>query len=201
MMDLLPMVRALKGCPISCLLIMIIVHQPVSAEYLVVATGYTDKPVTLALKILSEYQLITRVTGGWMLSQAVQLQLPVDSTAHPVEENRNNSDNSLSCSSSSAIEETDKSTTTTTKKDRNNSDNRKNSDILTACHASGIRPPKSKEIATLPHVTPELIKYHVNHSESIALAIYRIINNWPIPSGENSRQKYVEGEFSDHIQH
>jgi len=212
-MDILPMVRALKGCPISCLLIMIIVHQPVSAEYLAAATGYTDKPVALALRILTEYQLITRVTGGWMLSQAIQLQLPLlaetsrgtVSMPKPVdnslEKSRNNSENPLSSCSSSRYEETEKQSTTTTRKSRNNSENRNYSDNLKACHSAGIRPPKAQEISALPHVTPEIIKYHVSHSESPGQAIYRIINDWPAPTAEQSRQKYVEGEFSDHIQH
>jgi len=212
-MDILPMVRALKGCPISCLLIMIIVHQPVSAEYLAAATGYTDKPVALALRILTEYQLITRVTGGWMLSQAIQLQLPLlaetsrgtVSMPKPVdkslEKSRNNSENPLSSCSSSRYEETEKQSTTTTRKSRNNSENRNFSDNLKACYSAGIRPPKAQEISALPHVTPEIIKYHVSHSESPGQAIYRIINDWPAPTAEQSRQKYVEGEFSDHIQH
>jgi len=212
-MDILPMVRALKGCPISCLLIMIIVHQPVSAEYLAAATGYTDKPVALALRILTEYQLITRVTGGWMLSQAIQLQLPLLAETsrgtvsmpkpvdNSVEKSRNNSENPLSSCSSSRYEETEKQSTTTTRKSRNNSENRNFSDNLKACHSAGIRPPKAQEISALPHVTPEIIKYHVSHSESPGQAIYRIINDWPAPTAEQSRQKYVEGEFSDHIQH
>jgi predicted transcriptional regulator len=212
-MDILPMVRALKGCPISCLLIMIIVHQPVSAEYLAAATGYTDKPVALALRILTEYQLITRVTGGWMLSQAIQLQLPLLAETsrgtvsmpkpvdNSVEKSRNNSENPLSSCSSSRYEETEKQSTTTTRKSRNNSENRNFSDNLKACYSAGIRPPKAQEISALPHVTPEIIKYHVSHSESPGQAIYRIINDWPAPTAEQSRQKYVEGEFSDHIQH
>jgi len=214
-MDILPMVRALKGCPISCLLIMIIVHQPVSAEYLAAATGYTDKPVALALRILTEYQLITRVTGGWMLSQAIQLPLPVgvqisipnpvDSAAQPVdnslEKSRNNSENPLSSCSSSRYEETEKQSTTTTKKVRNNSENRNFSDNLAACHAGEIRPPKDEEISILSHVTPEIIKYHISHSESVGQAIYRIINDWPVPTPEKSRRRYIEGEFADRIEH
>ncbi len=71
------MVRELKGAPLSCLILIMLAGMPVSNEWLCRMSGYTDKPVAQALKLLSspEYQLICRTSGGWRLADAFQLAL------------------------------------------------------------------------------------------------------------------------------
>lgn len=65
----------------------------------------------------------------------------------------------------------------------------------------------------MPHVTVELIEYHVasalQENQKIGLGIYRIENNWPIKEikspkksqGFYERQKYVTGKYADWINH
>src|SRR5512140_2760847 len=71
------MVRELKGAPLSCLVLIMLAGMPVSNDWLCRMSGYTDKPVAQALKLLSspEYQLICRTSGGWRTSNAFQLAL------------------------------------------------------------------------------------------------------------------------------
>lgn len=71
------MVRSLKGAPISILVAMMLVQQPVRAEWLERVTGYTDKPVTQALLLLEEFGLITHNSRyGWQLVKGL-VQLPI----------------------------------------------------------------------------------------------------------------------------
>lgn len=53
--------------------------------------------------------------------------------------------------------------------------------VFSALDEAKIRNPKRDELARLEHVTPELIAAHVKSAPNLALAIYRIQNNWPAP--------------------
>ena len=75
------MVRELKGAPLAVLMLIGLAKMPVSNEWLCQMSGYTDKPVSLAVKLLSspEYQLIVRVGDGWAINQnSEQLPLPLE---------------------------------------------------------------------------------------------------------------------------
>jgi len=83
--------------------------------------------------------------------------------------------------------------------------------------AAGIWDQKAQELAELPHVTPELINYHIGkvlaEGKEIPLAIYRI--NFDKSSkkprvrkppeqrsqGWEDRQRYVTGKYADWINH
>lgn len=60
---------------------------------------------------------------------------------------------------------------------------------LKACDEVGIREPKRRQIAMLEHVTPDFIRRHaewaLGDGHVIGTAIFRIINNWPVPEGES----------------
>lgn len=192
------MVRELKGAPLSCL-ILIAIAGPVDNAWLCRMSGYTDKPVSQALKLLSspEYQLINRGRGGWRLT--AQPQMILDNS--PAPESRNNSDS-----------------TTTLKLIKLNKDNesivvasRKNSDSLyqanlEACKAAGIFDSVAEQIAELEHVTPEFVSAHksdLKKGETIGLAIVRIRNN-ELPSSwlqqhdeEISSNRYTGGAYAD----
>lgn len=74
-------VRALKGCPLSCLFALAITNQPTGEDLLVSVTGYSDKTVNSALKTLKEFGLAvsTSRTHGWQLTgDARQLPLSQD---------------------------------------------------------------------------------------------------------------------------
>ncbi|NGX46498.1 MAG: hypothetical protein K940chlam2_01690 [Chlamydiae bacterium] len=65
---------------------------------------------------------------------------------------------------------------------------------------AGIYSPKNKELANLPHVTPEYVSSHAQKAskegKGIGMLIYRIQEADPI---QDSDGKYAGGEFSDFI--
>lgn len=71
------MVRELKGAPLSIVMVLSLVTQRVSQEYLERATGYTDKPVSQALAYLREVGLADHTSSGWMLIRGRAQQLPM----------------------------------------------------------------------------------------------------------------------------
>ena len=77
---------------------------------------------------------------------------------------------------------------------------------------AGIWPTKSYKLAEMPHVTPELIKYHIEkvlaEKKEIPLAIYRIEHDRSSrkPRGRKSQdqhdnQRFVTGKYADWINH
>ncbi len=98
------MVRELKGAPLSIVLVLSLVHQRVTQEYLERATGYTDKPVSQALAYLQEVGLADHTSAGWQLIEQAVKQLPlplaldekVQETEKPGDLSRNNSDSNES---------------------------------------------------------------------------------------------------------
>lgn len=80
-------VRMLKGAPLSVLMVLALVRQPVTVEFLEGTTGYSYKVVSSALRFLGEMQYITRIGRyGWLLATAVQLPLPIDELPEPMGE-------------------------------------------------------------------------------------------------------------------
>ena len=71
----LKMVRMLKGAPLSVYFAMFLAGQPVSAKWLERVTGYTDKPITQALELLKEYDLVSHNRRGFCLIEAIQGRL------------------------------------------------------------------------------------------------------------------------------
>jgi hypothetical protein len=71
------MVRELKGAPLSILMVLSLVHQRVTQEYLERATGYTDKPVSQALAYMQEIGLADHTNAGWQLIEQMVRQLPL----------------------------------------------------------------------------------------------------------------------------
>lgn len=79
------MVRALKGAPMSVLMVMMLTQGNVNQEYLTRHTGYSDKPVTDALGLLADYGLVRRIDRyTWALTRgAMQLPLCADALPEP----------------------------------------------------------------------------------------------------------------------
>ena len=104
------LVRELKGAPLSIYVLLGLVKQRVTQEYLERATGYTDKPVSQALAYLQEIGLVNHSQSGWMLIQNNQMQLPLavplaleDANAH--EDNSDSNGVSRNYSDSLKLEE------------------------------------------------------------------------------------------------
>lgn len=78
--------RGLKGSPLSVLMAMIMVGQPVGAEWLERTTGYTDKSVLSSLLFLEEAGYIQRNGRyAWVIT-GDQVQLPLMVTRRPLME-------------------------------------------------------------------------------------------------------------------
>ncbi len=179
--DPIKLLRQLKGAPLAVLLAMTWTRARVSADWLATVTGYTDKPVSQALKLLTAYGWITKVQGGWQVSAGVQLPLMG-------EESEKFRSSSSSCSKEVGefyIEEQEES--------------RKNSDSFHANFRTmkgyGIREPALSRLSALEHVTPDFIHGHVRqvHREKghMGTAIHRIEHDWPLPEiVEDTGPKY-----------
>ena len=171
--DPIKLLRQLKGAPLAVLLAMYWTRMRITAEWLVTVTGYTDKPVTSALKLLSAYGWITKVQNGWQISAGVQLPL---GGGEVVSENFRSGSSSL-ITDSILINREDEE------------ESRKNSDSFIAnfrlMKSYGIREPALSRLSALEHVNPEFINAHVRavrvEKGYLGTAIHRIENNWPAP--------------------
>jgi hypothetical protein len=209
------MVRELKGAPLSILMVLSLVHQRVTQEYLERATGYTDKPVSQALAYMQEIGLADHTNVGWQLVEEMVKQLPLPlsldeeiPTDHQNDENVNRS----------RIEEqradpTDKknagrnisdslTTTTLSNKDlidsvvvdsSNNARNRNNSDFegnLEEFKRLGVGKNKRTEaLARMKHINPEYIRAHLKglkKKDSKGLAIMRM------EQGEDAPERSID---------
>jgi hypothetical protein len=70
--------RSLKGAPAICLIAMQLLNRRTGAEELSMITGYSDKPITKALRLLEVYRLTynDRRYQGWQLTDLGR-QLPL----------------------------------------------------------------------------------------------------------------------------
>ncbi len=206
------MLRTLKGAPLAVFVCLYLSQRPLRAGEIADYTGYTDKPVSTALKMLKEMNAITRNQNGWYTHQ-LPLPFPVLSAPEKI---RNFSDSSGSSESINLL-----TTTTTINLNKNERDftltdgkkvgifptfSRNFSDSLAAALAAGIREPKASALAALPHVTPEYIRAHVaaaaGEENPLGAAIYRIEHGWTVPdSPDASANKYTSGEFADFVEH
>lgn len=175
------MVRELKGAPLSCLILLIMAEMPVSNEWLCMMSGYTDKPIAQALKLLSspEYQMAVRVSRGWRIAKGLQMVLPLI--------NRN-----FSVSATTAIDSlnTELNDSVVVEVGRNFSEtleeheNPNFDDNLKMCKRLGIGEPSASRISDGFNVlgepiVPGFIKAHVEslaRGEKVGLAIIRILN-------------------------
>lgn len=188
--DPIKLLRQLKGAPLAVLLAFAWTRARLSADYLVTVTGYTDKPVTQALKLLSAYGWIAKVQGGWQISAGVQLPLMSEESElfRP-----------SSCSSSKEVEK---------KYSEDEQENRKNSEFYLSNFRTlkgyGIREPALSRLAALPHVTPNFINAHVRQvfqeKGNLGTAIHRIENDWLAPEIVETlpaQSRYSGGMFED----
>jgi hypothetical protein len=167
------LVRELKGAPLACFMLLLLSGSPVSNEWLCRMSGYTDKPVAQALKLLSgaEYQIARRSRGGWLLSQTFQFVLGQ-------EESRKNS-----VPTTTTLVNTEILKEEVVVVSRKNSDSVRESAYnanLAVCKELGIGEPNASTISDLEYVTPDFIRAHVQglkKGETRGLAIVRIRNN------------------------
>ncbi len=182
------MVRELKGAPLALLVLLAVTEEPADNQWLCSMSGYTDKPVAAALKLLSseDYQLVVRTRKGWMIHPGFGWSLINRKNSVPTTTNIliNNINNQLVVVESENF--------------------RLN---LEACKSVGIGEPSASQIADMEHVTPEYIRGHVaalGPGERVGMAIMRIRSNEPLPvldavSAESNPGKYSMENFQKWI--
>lgn len=165
------LLRELKGAPLSVLMAFVITRTTLSADWLVTQTGYTDKPVTQALKLLTSRGWLTKAMGGWRIADGAQLPLGLSDS----EKFRLSSSSSSDSGATSYQEEQE--------------EDRKNSDSYYANYRTlknyGIREPACGKLAGMEHVNPEYIHAHIRQARldkgTLGTAIHRMMHGWEQP--------------------
>ncbi len=202
------MVRTLKGAPISCLMLMAMIGQPVSAQYLERNSGYSDKSVGAALLLLQDYGLITRneryvwriainvrqlplmvLSDEEMDQTDLQVECEVEAAPNEIQGNLDknggtrkfsDSENFRVHSSSRSIDLTTKELTELPLLGAADPENFRVAENLEACDRFGIREPKRSTISKLKFVNPRMISFHCSTVKDIALAIWRIEHEYRV---------------------
>lgn len=167
--DPIKLLRQLKGAPLAVLLAFSWTRSRLSADYLVTVTGYTDKPVSQALKVLLAYGWIVKVQGGWQIAAGVQLPLISEES----EKFRSSSSSTINPGGTTIEQEQEV---------------RKNSDSFHSNYRTmklhGIREPALSRLSGLEHVTPGFILAHIKQVRQehgqMGTVIHRVENNWPV---------------------
>lgn len=66
---------------------------------------------------------------------------------------------------------------------RADTENLRVNQAFAALERAGVMEPKRSRLAAMPHVTAQLVRYHVQTADNIRLAIWRIEHGWKIKSG------------------
>ena len=70
------LIKALKGAPLSTLVLLYLSPVPVTQLWIEIHSGYSPKPVRTALCYLREGGLVIKKSQGWVLSQSARQSLP-----------------------------------------------------------------------------------------------------------------------------
>jgi hypothetical protein len=222
------MVRALRGAPITVLVLMMIERGPLAQGFIRRHTGYTDHIVHDALDLLQDYGLVNE-TGRytWQLAGQnrqlplmVQLEselatedMSVEGLPDPVdniEDDDPDFDSSQKMRARSQKMRADSSSSSRSL----NRFNQENPPPLVKADSSqkmrtiemldnfGVREPARSRLAEMASVTAEVVEYHCRSAPNMSLAIYRIEHGWPVKAVEvEGTSKYIGGQFSEFIEH
>lgn len=198
------MVLTLKGAPLSCLIVLALAGQPLSAQYLERKTGYSDKIVNKALLTLQDLGMITRNDRyAWRIAIDVrqlplaaleedevseeelpigtEQEMPEDgSLASPEGSRRNSESEKFRVLTSSRSLTKSRLINQPLLLDADDPEFLRVSDNLAACDRFGIREPKRSTISRLKHTTARLICFHCSKAPNFGMAIYRIENDWKV---------------------
>lgn len=203
------MVRELKGAPLSIMMVLSLVNQRVTQEYLERATGYTDKPVSQGLAYLQEVGLADHTQAGWQLVKEKAKQLPLtlqleeEKTPEQAEPENRTNDDALSRNNSDSlltylitnqdIKDINQLSKVSNVKSRKKSDLDPNiQENMETFREIGIKlNSRTEKLARMKHVTREYITGTVNNlkqGELLGLAIVRMEQGDEIP-----KKKHKEG--------
>lgn len=180
-------VRGLKGAPLSVLVVLMLVRQPVGAEYLARMTGYTFKPVNQALLLLKDFGLVAQINRyTWQIGDASQLML-----------SWNNSTSDL-ITTTTTIEESEAMGVVVVPGEL------EKFQVERLLNENGIKGKTAKRLAGMAHMTESYARAHLTQLGKIdlALLIYKMQCGDPAPAGpEDENKKYISGELGRFVQY
>jgi len=190
--------RALKGAPLSIVIAMLIVNQPVGENWLCSITGYSQNTIRKGCQFLIETQMIRRnerYHGYALIKGAMQLPLGMaeigerhkltlpsvtTTTAFNRYEKENNEEN--------AVEVRERAS--------------KNDTRLVLLYSAGIMEPTASRLLENSWVTQDYLEAHIEKANEentpVALLIHRIRSHDPKPKnglGWKSPESYRESWF------
>ncbi len=201
------MVRELKGAPLSCLILMAMAGQTVTAQYLERNSGYSDKIIGAALLYLQEQGYITRNDRyAWRIAINVA-QLPLMTLPNETEpdiapqavdfdqqepnseitdttRNNSESENLRVLTRIRSLDLTSKELLDLPLLDIDDPEKLRVAENLEACDRFGIGEPKRTAISKLKHVTSRMICFHCEtvklQGQKLGAAIFRIEKDWKV---------------------
>lgn len=212
--------RQLKGCPLSIVVALSLVNQPVAAKWLSSITGYSPHSITSALVFLEELQLVSSDTrrSNWRLTNGVR-QLPLSMNSLDNVSDRENRDpeattTALSLNSKKNLQKAEAAAFNVSDRenrdpDRENRDPILRDELLNLLRDAGIGEPTASNLCKMDHITFEYADAHISqankNNDPVALLIHRMRSNDPQPpkyiepGSDEDRMRYVTGKFADYI--
>ena len=172
------LVQALKGNRAQIVLAFLFAHCALDVQGLQEWTGLERHTVNDCLRSLAAIGLVSKQVGEhgrqvWLTASELLFQM------------EGKLPSGASSSSSSRFEGTKKNKLPPPPLYAQMEGKLPSAEVLKALDEAEIREPKRSMIAKQKHVTPELIRAHVEqvkaNGQELGLAIYRIQNNWAIP--------------------
>ena len=192
----LKMIRELKGAPMSVLLALAIVRQPVKEIWLVSVTGYTENTVRSALRYLTEVGYVKQISGqSWQIANSFQLPLmdvkpsifeglPATTTAI----NINNSNNLRAV----VVEK---------EKPQNLRVLPEKIGVYDRLKSIGVGEPNRSRLANMEHITLDYLNAHYEHwkleNKPLGLLIHRLRSCDPAPKriNQDDYRRYTKGKY------
>lgn len=212
-------IRALKGAPLAVLCVLLLARQPVTQEFCERHTGYTDKPVSQALRLLEELGYITQNGRiSWQIAgDTAQLPFILPNGDSPTPDPAPAAAQIVTNKIISSRKYSDsKQLTAATAIGRTNikrSEAADESELfrlnLAKLHQAGIMGKKAAQLAALEQITPAYITAHKAYADhrgdSIGLLICRLQDGdpppEPEPQSELDSQRYISGPLAKFIQY
>lgn len=211
------MVRALRGAPITVLVLLILERKPMEMELIRRHTGYSQDTIHEVVGVLSEYGLINQVgryswqamIGAEQLALGEEEKLDAEN-AEGAEEEIRSGNIGAGCLESSGGYIDIKPRENLLPESRGDSSGKTRAEpdvgVLEACDDCGIEEPARSRLARLRQVSAELVRKHCAEAPTIGAAIWRLEHGWrgrrsAKDQENNDRRKYVDGPFADFITH
>jgi hypothetical protein len=187
------------------------VNCRVSQAWLESVTGYTDKPISRALRFLQEIQLVDQTSAGYGLAAGEQLPLMFNGSLQLESDGGRNNSDSIIINKESLINREDLNNNNTGT--RNKSDSGLDQDLVQALQAAGIYGAVQLELAQQAWLTVDLVQaweaelIRIKGSNYTPGLLVYTLRQGPLDLPDNHstrtrhRKNYTEGEYADFIEH